>query len=63
MYDVELHCPKCKKVLGKTYASDRTGYFKVLKSEPKNEKAKEKTFQSKCPKCNKLVYIVMGFED
>ena len=62
MYDVELLFPHCKKVVGKSYASDNTGYIKALKSEPKDVKAKERTFQCKC-KCGKLIYIVMGFKD
>ena len=62
MFDEELQCPYCQKCLGKSYGSDKTCYSKVLKSAPKSEKAKEKTFQTKC-KCGKLVYIVLGFND
>ena len=63
MFDVELHCPHCKNVLGKANGSDNTGYAKVLKSPPKTEPAKQRTFENKCPKCNRLVYIILGFKD
>ena len=60
MFDEELHCKKC---LGKSYESEKTCYSKVLKTAPKSEKAKERTFQNKCPKCGKIVYITLGFEN
>lgn len=63
MFDEELQCPYCQKCLGKSYGSDKTCYSKVLKSPPKSQEAKERSFQTKCHRCSKLVYIVLGFRD
>ena len=62
MYETELRCPHCQKLVGKTNASEKS-IAKVLKVAPKTKQLKKTTFQNKCPKCNNLIYIVLGFMD
>ena len=62
MYETELRCPHCHKLVGKTNASEKS-IAKVLKVAPKQEQPKTATFENKCPRCNKLIYIKLGFID
>ncbi len=63
MFDEELRCPHCHKLLGKANASDKNSTAKVLKVAPKPKQPKSATFENKCPKCNSLVYIQLAFVD
>lgn len=62
MYEMELRCPHCHKLVGKTNASEKS-IAKVLKVAPKVKQPKTGIFQNKCPKCNNIIYIMLGFID
>ena len=62
MFDDELRCPHCHKLLGKASASEKS-IAKVSKVAPKTKSAKIATFQNKCPKCGNIIYIILGFID
>ncbi len=62
MFEEELRCPHCHKLVGKVNGSEKS-IAKVLKFAPKESQTKSATFQNKCPKCSNLIYIVMGFID
>ena len=62
MYEQELRCPHCYKLVGKTNASEKS-IAKVLKVAPIQKQPKSATFQHKCPKCNEIIYILLGFID
>lgn len=63
MFELKMSCPHCDRCLGYANGSDNSCSAKVLKSPPINKGAYYRTFQNKCYKCGKLVYIVMGFEE
>lgn len=62
MFEKELRCPHCNKLVGKTHASEEST-AKVLQVAPKTKQPKTAIFENKCPKCNKLIYIQLGFID
>ena len=62
MYEQELRCPHCYKLVGKTNASEKS-IAKVLKVAPSIKQPKSATFENKCPKCKNLIYISLEFED
>ena len=61
MYQKEIRCPYCNKLLGKLNASEYS-LAKVYKVEPPN-KPKELVINNKCTRCNKIVYITLSFVD
>lgn len=62
MFEDELRCPHCHKLLGKASASEKS-IAKVSKVAPKTKSTKIATFQNKCPKCGNIIYIILGFID
>ena len=62
MFEKELRCPYCHKLVGKANASEKS-IAKVLKVAPKSKQPKYMAFENKCPKCNNLIYGVIGFID
>ena len=62
MFEKELRCPHCHKLVGKANASEKS-IAKVFKVAPKSKQPKSATFENKCPKCNNLIYVVLGFID
>ena len=62
MFEKELRCSHCHKLVGKANASEKS-IAKVLKVAPKSKQPKSATFENKCPKCNNLIYVVLGFID
>jgi len=62
MYNEELRCPhrKCHKLVGKIEASEKS-IAKVHKCAPIHKTHLTRSFESKCPKCGKLIYIELGF--
>ena len=62
MYEEELRCPHCRRLLGKANASEKS-IAKVFKVAPKTKQPQKVTLQNKCPKCNNIIYIQLGFID
>ena len=62
MYEEELRCPHCLRLVGKANASEKS-IAKVLTVAPSIKQPKSATFQNKCPKCNNIIYIQLGFID
>ncbi len=62
MYEEELRCPYCNKLVVKTNASEKST-AKVLKNAPKVKHSKMGVFENKCPKCKAKIYIVLSFID
>ena len=62
MYLDELRCPHCHKLVGKTEASEKS-IAKVLKVAPSQKTTLSGTFESKCPKCNRIIYVHLEFID
>lgn len=62
MFEKELRCPHCHKLVGKVNASEKST-AKVLKFAPKESQTKSMAFENKCPKCNNLIYTYLGFID
>ncbi len=62
MFEKELRCPHCHKLLGRAHASEDS-IAKVLLVAPKSKQSKTAIFENKCPKCNNIIYIQLGFID
>lgn len=63
MFDTNILCPHCKKVLGRVDTTDEERTIvKTLKSPPKTQIAKSHSVQCKCHGCGKKSYFVLAFE-
>lgn len=62
MYEEELRCPHCGRLVGKADASEKS-IAKVLKVAPQIKQPKTATFENKCKKCGNKIYILIGFLD
>ena len=59
----EMRCPHCGKCIGVFTSSDEDSIAKVESKPIKKIGLKERYLESKCPRCKKLIYIHMDFED
>ena len=62
MFETELCYPHCHKLVIKGNASEKS-IAKVFKVAPKSKQPKCVAFENRCPKCNNLIYVVLGFID
>ena len=62
MFEKELRCPYCNKLLGKATASEKST-AQVLKFAPKKSQTKSVAFQNKCSKCGNIIDIQLEFID
>lgn len=62
MFKEEPRCPCCKRLIGIAQSNEET-IAKVSLVAPKIKSTKRGIFESRCPKCKNIIYILMMFID
>lgn len=63
MFEDKTQCPFCAKCIGVFNSSENSEAI-ILKEKPIEKLGKkQKYFETKCPRCKKLLYIQIGFKD
>ncbi len=56
MFEQQIRCPICHKLIGKTNTNEKST-AKVLAVAPKIKTTGTNIIENKCPKCKSLVYV------